>query len=123
MSVVHDDKLLGYVVSNNDITIDSERVDAILALPLPTHKKGLQIFSGRINFFRRFIPDIADLLSPLTSMLKKNMTFNWTKYGKRIFELIKEALATTSTLLNLDFSKDFILYAYGNLDNISTLLV
>lgn len=32
------------------ITIDPERVEVILALPLPAHKKGLQNFIGRIEF-------------------------------------------------------------------------
>lgn len=60
--VVHEGRLLGYVVSKHGITIDLERISAILALPLPAHKKGLQSFIGRINFVRTFIPDIADLL-------------------------------------------------------------
>ncbi|XP_059066471.1 uncharacterized protein LOC131857772 [Cryptomeria japonica] len=51
------------------------------------------------------------------------MSFNWTKEGKRIFEEIKEALASTPTLLNLDFSKEFVLYAYGNIDSIAAMLV
>ena len=120
---VHEGRLLGYVVSKQGITIDPERITAILALPLPAHKKGLQSFIGRINFVRRFIPDIADLLSPLTAMLRKNIPFSWTKEGKRSFELIKEALAAAPTLVNPNFSKDFVLYAYGDIDSISAMLV
>ena len=51
------------------------------------------------------------------------MVFSWTKEGKRIFEMIKEALAAVPTLLNPDFSKDFILYSYGNIDSIAAMLV
>ena len=43
---VHEGRLLGYVVSKQGITIDPERITAILALPLPAHKKGLQSFIG-----------------------------------------------------------------------------
>lgn len=123
MFVVHEGRLLGYVVSKQGITIDPERISDILALPLPVHKKGLQSSIGRINFVRRFIPNIVDLLSPLTHMLRKNVPFSWIEDGKISFELIKEALATAPTLLNPDFSKDFILYAYGNIDSLATMLV
>lgn len=41
----------------------------------------------------------------------------------RSFELIKEARAATPTLLNPYFLKEFILYAYGSIENISAMLV
>lgn len=101
--VVYEGKLLRHIVSKQGITIDPKRVSAILDLPLPNHKKGLQIFLGRINFVRRFILDIANLLKPLISMLKKNASFSWTKEAKHNFEVIKEALSATSTLVNPNF--------------------
>lgn len=121
--VVHEGKLLGHIVSKQGITIDPERVSAILDLPLPSHKKGQQIFLVRINFVRRFIPDIANCLKPLTVMLKKNVCFSWTQDFKHSFEVIKEALLAAPTLVNLNFSKDFILYAFGNIDIIFAKLV
>ncbi|XP_057841606.2 uncharacterized protein LOC131051215 [Cryptomeria japonica] len=104
------------------ISIDPERITTILALPLPTHKKGLQSFIGGINFVRRFIPNIAALLQPLTTMLKKNVVFKWTKEGTKSFADIKEALASAPTLINPNYEKDFILYAFGGVDTISAML-
>ena len=120
---VHEGKLLGFIISKEGITIEPERVSVILYLPVLAYKKGLQIFLGRINFVRIFIPNISELLMPLIAMLRKAITFSWTKEGKHSFELIKEALASTPTLLNPNFSKDFILYAYGNNDSIAAMLV
>ena len=73
---VHESKLLGFIVSKEGVTIELERVNAILDLPLPAHKKGLQSFLGKIDFIRRFIPNIAELLLPLTTMLRKGMSFS-----------------------------------------------
>lgn len=120
---VHEGKLLGYVVSREGITMDPTRVAAILELPLPPHKKGLQSFIGRINFVRRFLPNIVALLKPLTTMLKRNAEFIWTREARDSFQKIKEALASAPTLVNLDFSKDFTLYAFGSFDLISAILV
>ena len=82
---MHEGKLLGHIVSKEGVTVDPERVQAILELPLPNHKKGLQSFLGRINFIKRFIPDMARLQQPLIAMLRKNMQFKWTKEGKDSF--------------------------------------
>lgn len=117
--VVHEGKLLGYIISKHDISIDLERITTILALPLPRHKKGLASFIGRINFIKRFIPNIATLMQPLTTILKKNIPFQWTKEGKNDFKEIKEAIAVAPTLINPNFEKDFILYGYGSEDTIS----
>lgn len=121
--VMHEGKLLGYIISKQGVTVDPERVASILELPLPYHKKGLQSFIGRINFVRHFLPNIVDLLKPLIAMLKKNTIFSWTKEAKNSFQAIKEALTTAPALMNLDFSKDFILYAYGGSEVIYAMLV
>ena len=44
--VVHEGKLLGHIISKQGITADLERVETIIELPLPSHKKGLQSFIG-----------------------------------------------------------------------------
>lgn len=106
-------KLLGHIVSEDGQTIDPKRTKATLALPLPKHKKGLQSFLGRINFVRRFIPNLATMVKTLTTMLKKDMVFSWTKEGKESFEEIKAAIASAPTLMNPNFEKDFILYTLG----------
>ena len=92
-------------MSGDDLTIDLERVRAILALPLLHYKKGLQSFLRKINFVRRFIPSLATMVKPLIAMLKKNMSFSWTKEGKDNFEEIKEEIASAPTLINPNFDK------------------
>ncbi|KAH9296662.1 hypothetical protein KI387_044242 [Taxus chinensis] len=56
-------------------------------------------------------------------MLKKSVAFKWTAEGKASFEAIKEAISQAPTLVNPDFSKDFMLYAFGGGDIISAILV
>lgn len=93
-------KLLGHIVSRNGLTIDPERVDTILSLPLLSHKKGLQRFLGRINFIRSLILDLDSMVKPLTTILKKNLMFTWTKEMKASFEEIKKSIALAPTLVN-----------------------
>ena len=88
---------------------------------MPHQKRGLECFIRRINFVRRSIPDIANLLKPFTSMLKKKVVFSWSKEAKDSFRAIKEALSVAPTLVNPNFSKYFILYAYGSMGTIYTI--
>ena len=55
-------KLLGHLVSADDIRIDPERVNAILKISLPRSKKDVQSFIGKINFLRWFIPNFAETI-------------------------------------------------------------
>lgn len=116
-------KLLGHIISKDGLKIDPKRVEEIISLPLPSHKKSLQSFLGRINFVRKFIPNLASMVRPLTNMIKKNTTFTWTKEGKAGFEEIKKSIASTPTLANPNFDKDFILYTLGGDSSTSVVLI
>ena len=69
--MVNQEKLLGHMVSNEGLATDPNMVKAIEALPLPSNKKALQSFFGQVNFFRKFINDFLNIISPIISMLKK----------------------------------------------------
>jgi len=64
-------KLLGHIVSAAGVKIDLERVKAIQTLSIPRSKKDIQSFLGKINFIRRFIPNLVELVKHITSMLNK----------------------------------------------------
>jgi hypothetical protein len=56
-------KLLSHIVSDSGISIYPERVAAILDLPAPTSKKGIQAFMGTISFLHRFVPDFIVIVN------------------------------------------------------------
>jgi RNA recognition motif-containing protein len=58
-------------ISREGVKVDPERVVAIKNLPLPTNKKEIQSFFGKINFLRRFIPDFSQVVKPLNQLMKK----------------------------------------------------
>ena len=60
--------MLGHIISEG-IKIDPKRIDGILNISHPRNLKELQYFIGKINFLRRFIPNLAELLRNMTNML------------------------------------------------------
>jgi len=64
-------KLLGHIVFAHGVSIDPERVEAIQKIEIPRHKQATQGFMGKIFFLRRFIPNLAEILKPISNMLTK----------------------------------------------------
>ena len=79
---IQEGKLLGHLVSVDGIRIDLERVKAILKISLPWRKKDAQSFIGKINFLRWFIPNFAETIKQIASMLKKDQEVKWTAEAK-----------------------------------------
>lgn len=71
-------KLLGNIVSKEGVRIDAERVEAIDKIPIPKAVKVIQFFFGLINFVRRFISNYAEIVKPISKMLKKGAKSDWT---------------------------------------------
>eukprot|EP00253_Pinus_taeda_P033990 PITA_33990 len=65
-------KLLGHIISKDGICIEPARVEAIQQIEQPRNKKEIQSFNGKLNFLRLFIPNLAEHLREITSMLKKD---------------------------------------------------
>jgi hypothetical protein len=104
---VFEGKLLGDIVSKEEVRIDLERVKGIMEIPLPSSQKGILSFFGRINFVRWFMPNFAEIAKPISDMLKKGHDLKWSNKAKNAFDNIKQALCHSPILISLDYAKDF----------------
>eukprot|EP00253_Pinus_taeda_P007413 PITA_07413 len=116
-------KLLGHIISKDGIRIDPDRIQAIQHMPHPRNINELQAFLGKINFLRRFIPNLAELSKLLNSMLKKDSKFKWTVEAKQAFESIKFALTQTPVLTSPQFDRDFIIFSFAFEHTIAAVLL
>lgn len=101
-------KYLGYVVSEEGLRVDPEKVKSILEMPIPRSQKEVRQFVGTASWYRRFIPDFATRLYPLTNLLKKRTQFEWSQKAHEAFLDIRSCLVTSPILSCPDFSKPFI---------------
>jgi hypothetical protein len=116
-------KLLGHVASPGGVSIDPETVQSIKDVCPPVNKKALQSFLGKINFIRRFVPNFAERIKPLSALLKKDVAFWWGNETNRSFEDIKNAISQALVLISPDFSRDFIIFSFASQDTIAGVLM
>ena len=92
-------EFLGHTVSSEGIKPLPSRVEAISAFPKPQSKSQLLRFIGMVNFYRRFIPHLADTLAPLYSLTNvERGQIEWTDQATQAFDAIKEQLINATTL-------------------------
>ena len=63
------------------------KIATIALFPSPTDRKSLMRFLGMAGFFRRFCQNFADVVAPLTNLLKKEAKFVWTPVEQEAFEI------------------------------------
>lgn len=95
---------LGFVISPNQITMDSNKVAAVLDWPSPKDRKQLQRFLGFANFYRKFIKNYSfKFLLPFTHSLQLNQKYYGTNKLKTYLSLLRDCflLLPSCTLLIL----------------------
>ncbi|BHF57589.1 hypothetical protein SprV_0100053100 [Sparganum proliferum] len=90
---------LGHHVDAQGLRPLSSKVEAIRDFPPPTSKRQLQSFLGMVNLYRRFLPNCADLMLPLTNLLSgPKGPLKLRGHALTAFERIKTSLADATLL-------------------------
>ena len=89
---------LGHVFNANGVAPSPDKIRAMVESSPPSSVSELQSFIGSVNYVRKFIPNLASLLSPLYRLLKKNVPWQWTKTEDDAFRKLKDALCSTEVL-------------------------
>lgn len=99
---------LGMLISKGTVAMDPGKVKAVVDWPIPKKVKDVQAFLGFANFYRRFIRDFSLIAKPLTSLLKKDVRWNWSTAQQAAFEELKRRFTTAPILAMPDMSRQFI---------------
>ncbi|KAA3680865.1 uncharacterized protein DEA37_0003115 [Paragonimus westermani] len=91
--------VLGHSISADGIKPLDSKAEAIRSCQFPDTIPKLRRFSGLVNYYRRFIPNCAKLMQPLTDLLRGNKrTLHLTPKSSTAFANVKQALASSVML-------------------------
>ena len=77
---------LGHVISGDGLSVDPMKVALVKDWLAPTDVNQVRSFVGLVQYFRRFIKDLAVHLAPLTALTKKDTPFIWSTECQSKFE-------------------------------------
>lgn len=116
-------KYLGFLVNKDGLNTDPAKVECMLNYPVPKRVKDVRRLVGMVSWYRRFIPNFATRIAPLTKLTRKNVTFSWGPECDRAFNDIKRCLISAPILTCPDYSKQFILQCDASQIGLGCVLV
>jgi hypothetical protein len=87
---------LGHLVLPAGVRIDPDRTRAIREFSTPRNTRGISRFIGMVNFYHKFIPQLANLAAPLNTLRKKGVKFAWGQEQQEAFEALKQFILQTN---------------------------
>ena len=94
-------RFLGRIVSGSGVSVDPEKVEAVMIWERPKLDFELRSFLGLAGYYRRFIEDFSRLAAPMTKLSRKEVKFKWNDRCEKSFQKLKRRL----TLVYCDVSK------------------
>lgn len=112
-------EFLGYVLSEDGLSVNPDRIKAILEIPTPTTAKEVRRIVGAAGWYRKFIPNFSEIVAPLNDLYKGNLKgrarIDWNSEADKSFELLKKHLTSAPILTMCDYSKPFKIYCDASL--------
>ena len=113
----------GFVFSDQGISPDPKKVEAIYNASPPTTASGVRSFLGMATYCAKFIPKFSDVSEPLRELTKKNQTFQWSARQEKSFQEIKELLTSAQVMAYFDPDKETQLVTDASPTGLSAILL
>ena len=115
-------KFLGHIVSEAGVATDPEKLRAVHPWPRPSTVSEVRRFLGLCSYYRRFVPNFADLAHPLHQCTEHTQIFNWNDELENSFASLKKALTEAPVLGYPDREAHFVLDTDASAHGIGAVL-
>jgi hypothetical protein len=101
---------LGHIISEGGISVDPSKVKDVLSWKTPQNVLDIRSFLSLAGYYRRFIEGFSKISKPMTELLAKGKTFEWTPRHEASFQESRKRLTTALVLTMPDIEKPFSIY-------------
>ncbi|XP_022800043.1 uncharacterized protein K02A2.6-like [Stylophora pistillata] len=100
---------LGHVISAEGLHQSPKKVKAITEIPKPQDVTQLRAFLGMVQYYAKFLPDLATHLALLHRLLQKDVKWLWGAVEQASFLVVKEILLQDRVLMRYDPDSPLVL--------------
>jgi hypothetical protein len=93
---------IGHIFSEEGVAMDEQKVHVVVDWPVPQKVHVVRMFLGLVGYYRRFICDYDDIVTPLIKLLRK-VGILWTSEEEALFRALQQALTRAPVLQLLTF--------------------
>ena len=115
-------RYLGYLLDQEGLRPDPERIEPILQYSVPKTKRQLRRFLGMVGWYSRFIERESEIKLPLLQLLKKIQAWQWSAEQQCAFEKLILALTKAPVLARPDFTREFTVQCDASNEAIGAVL-
>ncbi|KAJ8032524.1 hypothetical protein HOLleu_26075 [Holothuria leucospilota] len=100
---------LGHQIKGEGVSPIQSRVSAVLRAKRPSNVSELRSFLGMLNYYGKFIHNLATLVQPLYALLNRDAQWYWSRACEEAFVEAKKILTSSKVLAHYDASKTLVL--------------
>jgi hypothetical protein len=90
------------VINAEGLCTSDSKIAGIVKAPAPRDVSELRSFLGLVNYYGKFLPDLANTLSPLYALLQKRKKWSWGANEEEAFQAVKKLLQSSRVLVHFD---------------------
>ena len=125
-------KYLGHIVSEEGVSTDPQKVEAVLNWPVPKTVYDVRAFLGFVGYYRRFIKGFSKAALPLRKLLiglesqgkktAKHTPVDWGEEEQITFDTLKSLCYKAPILAYPNYKLPFILHTDSSLEGLGAVL-
>ena len=109
--------------SNDGISVDPSKVDAVANWRRPSTVTEIRSFLGLAGYYRQFIEGFSKIALPLTKLTQKGVKFEWSDDCECSFQELKNRLVSAPILTILSGSGGFVVYSDASHQGLGCILM
>ncbi len=98
-------QFLRFIVTSQSLRMNSKKIEVVTTWSTSKLKIEVQFFLRFANFYRRFIERYFRIISSLTNLTKKKISFVWTEKAEEAFKKLKKLFIFQSILIMFESEK------------------
>ena len=116
-------KFLGHVMSASGVSVDPEKVEAVMSWERPNSVFEIRSFLGLAGYYRRFIEDFSRLAAPMTRLTRKGVKFEHNDLCEKGFHELKGRLTSAPIMIVPEQGRRYTVYCDASRDGLRCVLI